>query len=178
MAEETVISSKLIYNGNTVRLKVDNVRTADGRTTIREIVEHRGVVVMVPVDAKDNVLLVRQFRYATGKELLELPAGGIDGEEKPEDAVLREMQEETGFLPKTIKRLGGFYSAPGFCTEYLHLFLATDLVPSQLHAEDTEEIKVERVPVSKIAALVTSGSIEDAKSIAGLLTFLEYRKTR
>jgi ADP-ribose pyrophosphatase len=177
MAEEKIISSKPVYDGNTVKLRVDTVRTADGRTTTREIVEHRGVVVMVPVDAKDNVLLVRQYRYATGKELLELPAGGIDGEEKPEDAVLREMQEETGFLPKTIKRLGGFYSAPGFCTEYLHLFLAADLTPSQLYAEDTSEIRLERIPVSKIANLVTSGQTEDAKSIAGLLTYLEYRKT-
>jgi ADP-ribose pyrophosphatase len=178
MAEEKILSSKLVYDGHTVKLRVDNVQMADGRTTTREIVEHRGVVVMVPLDSKDNVLMVKQYRYAPDKELLELPAGGIEGEEKPEEAALREMQEETGFLPKTIKRLGGFYSAPGFCTEYLHLFLATDLVKSQLYAEDTSEISLERVPISIISGLVTSGRLEDAKSIAGLFILLESRKTR
>jgi len=178
VAEEKTISSKVIYSGQTVKLRVDTVRKPDGDTSTREIVEHRGVVVIVPVDAEDNVLMVRQFRYAIGKELLEIPAGGIDGEETPEEAVLREMQEETGYLPKKVTKLGGFYSAPGFCTEFMHLFLATDLTPSRLTAEDTEDIKLERLPVSNISALVTSGGLSDAKSIAGLLTYLEYRKRR
>jgi ADP-ribose pyrophosphatase len=174
--EEKTVSSKIIYDGQTLNLRVDTVEMTGGRESIREVVEHRGVVAIVPVDAEDNVLMVRQFRYALGKELLEIPAGGIDGDETPEEAVRREMQEETGYLPETIKRLGGFYSAPGFCNEYLHLFLATDLVASRLYAEDTEDIKLERLPVSKITGLVTSGRLEDAKTIAGLLAFLEYRK--
>ena len=178
MAEEKTLSSKLIYDGRTVKLRVDTVQMPGGRTSIREIVEHRGVVVIVAVDASDNVLLVNQFRQPLGKELLELPAGGIDGEETPEEAVRRELQEETGYLPKKIERLSGFYSAPGFCTEYMHLYLATDLAPSQLYAEDTETIRLERLPISKIPELVTSGRLCDAKSIAGLLTFLEYRKMR
>ena len=177
MAEEKTLSSNIIYDGQTVKLRIDTVQMPSGRTSTREIVEHREVVVIVAVDADDNVLLVRQFRQPLGKELLEIPAGGIDGEETPEEAVLREMQEETGYLPRKIERLGGFYSAPGFCTEYMHLFLATDLTPSRLIAEDTEVIKLERLPVSKISVLVTSGGLHDAKSIAGLLTFLEYRKT-
>ena len=88
------------------------------------------------------------------------------------------MQEETGYLPEKVEKLGGFYSSPGFCTEYLHLYLATDLTPSQLYAEDTESIRLVQVPIAEIPGLITSGSICDAKSIAGLLTFLEYRKTR
>ena len=160
-----------------MKLRVDTVRTVDGRRTTREVGEHAPCVAVVAVDDEDNVLLVRQYREALGKELLEIPAGGIDGEETPEEAVLREMQEETGYLPKKIVKLGGFYSAPGFCTEYMHLFLATDLTPSQLTAEDTDDIRLERLPVSKISALVTSGGLHDAKSIAGLLSFLEYRKT-
>ncbi|MFC1953680.1 NUDIX hydrolase, partial [Chloroflexota bacterium] len=134
------------------------------------------VVVIVAVDADDNVLLVNQFRQPLGKELLELPAGGIEVEETPEDAARREMQEETGYLPQKLQRLGGFYSAPGFCDEYLHLFLATDLSPSRLYDEDTEMITLMRVPVTEIPALITSGGLIDAKSIAGLLTYLEYRK--
>lgn len=178
MAEEKTLSSKLIYDGRTVKLRIDTVQMPSGRTSTREIVEHREVVVIVAVDADDNVLLVRQFRGAAGQELLEIAAGGIDGDETPEEAVLREMQEETGYLPRKIERLGGFYSSPGFCTEYMHLFLATDLTPSRLTAEDTESIRLERLPISKLSALVTSGSLHDAKSIAGLLTFLEYRKKR
>ena len=88
------------------------------------------------------------------------------------------MQEETGYLPERIERLGGFYSAPGFCTEYLHLYLATELTPSRLYDEDTEMISLVRVPVGEIPGMITSESFSDAKSIAGLLTYLEYRKTR
>jgi len=123
-------------------------------------------------------LLVNQFRKPVERELLEIPAGGIDADEDPAAAVRREMQEETGYLPRKVERLGGFYSSPGYCTEYLHLYLATELVPSQLYAEDTESIKLVQVPVNQIPSLITSGSICDSKSIVGLLTFLEYRKAR
>src|SRR4030042_2900378 len=176
MVMEKTLSSKLIYDGRAIRFRVDTVRMPDGRETTREIVEHSEVIVVVAIDEKDNVLLVRQYRTPIKKELLEIPAGGIDGGEKPEEAVRREMQEETGFLPRKLVRLGGFYSAPGFCTEYLHFYLATDLIQSQLFAEDTESIKLVRVPVKEIPALLTSGKIEDAKSIAGLYMYLEYRK--
>jgi ADP-ribose pyrophosphatase len=121
-------------------------------------------------------MLVSQFRKPVEKELLEIPAGGIDPGEDPVAAVRRELREEIGYLPEKVDRLGGFYSAPGFCTEYLYLYLATDLVPSPLQAEDTESIRLVRVPVSQILSLITSGTICDAKSIAGLLTFLEYDK--
>ena len=171
MGEERTLSSQLIYDGRVVKLRVDTVRMPGGRETKREIVEHRDCVAIVAIDANDNVLLVNQFRKAVEKELLEIPAGGINPGEDPVTAVRREMQEETGYLPQKVERLGGFYSAPGFCTEYLHLYLATDLTPSQLFAEDTEGIKLVRVPVSQIPSLIASGKICDAKSIAGLLTY-------
>ncbi|MDD5038712.1 MAG: NUDIX hydrolase [Dehalococcoidales bacterium] len=177
MTEGKTLSSQLIYDGRAVRLWVDVVQMPNGRETTRETVEHSDCVAIVAIDASDNVLLVSQFRQSVKKELLEIPAGGIDGSEDPETAVRREMQEETGYLPLKVEKLGGFYSAPGYCTEYLHLYLATDLVPSRLFAEDTESIRLSRVPVDKISRLITSGSICDAKSIAGLLAVLEYRKT-
>ena len=93
-------------------------------------------------------------------------------------AVQREMREETGFLPRKIEKLGGFYSTPGYSTEYLCLFFATDLTPSPLEAEDTESISVVLVPLQKIPALISSGKICDSKSIAGLLTYLEHREAR
>ena len=176
MVEKT-LSSQLIYDGRAVKLRVDTVRMPGGRETRREIVEHRDCVAIVAIDANDNVLLVNQFRKAVEKELLEIPAGGIDPGEDPVTTVRREMQEETGYLPRKVERLGGFYSTPGYCTEYLHLYLATDLTPNPLYAEDTESIKLTRVPISQIPSLIASGSICDAKSIAGLLTFLKYRKS-
>ena len=178
MAEEKTLSSQLIYEGRAVRLRVDTVQMPGGRKTTREIVEHSDCVAIIAIDADDNILLVNQFREAVGKELLEIPAGGIEPDEDPVTAVRRELQEEIGYLPKKVERLGGFYSSPGYCTEYLHLYLATDLIPSQLYAEDTESIRLTRVLVSQIPSLITSGSICDAKSIAGLLTFLEYKKVQ
>jgi len=147
-----------------------------GRETTREIVEHADCVAVVVVDADNNVLLVNQFRKPVEKELLEVPAGGIDPGEDPETTVRRELREEIGYLPRRLERLGGFYSAPGYCSEYLYLYLATDLTPSRLHAEDTESIELVRVPITQIPGLIASGKICDAKSIAGLLTFLEYQK--
>ena len=168
---EKTLSSQLIYDGRAVKLRVDTVRMPGGRETRREIVEHSDCVAIVAIDANGNVLLVKQFRKPVEKELLEIPAGGIDPGEDPVTTVRREMQEETGYLPGKVKKLGGFYSTPGYCTEYLHLYLATDLTPSQLFAEDTEGIKLVRVSVSQIPALITSGRICDAKSIVGLLIY-------
>lgn len=178
MAEEKTVSSRVIFEGLAVRLRVDTVRKASGHEAVREIVEHDDCVAIIAVDADGKVLLVNQYRKAAEKELLEIPAGGIDAGEDAETAVRREMREETGYLPGRMERLGGFYSAPGYCTEYLHLYLATDLTPSPLFAEDTESITMVRVPVNRIRRLIASGSICDAKSIAGLLTYLEYRKAR
>jgi len=171
LGEERTLSSQLIYDGQVVKLRVDTVRMPGGRETQREIVEHGDCVAIIAIDADDNVLLVKQFRKPVEKELLEIPAGSIDPGEDPVTTVRREMQEETGYLPQKVERLGGFYSSPGFCTEYLHLYLATDLTPSPLYAEDTESIKLVRVPISQIRSLIASGSICDAKSITGLLIY-------
>jgi ADP-ribose pyrophosphatase len=176
LAEET-LSSRRIYDGRAVSLRVDTVRLPSGRETTREVVEHEECVAVVAVDDKDNVLLVRQYRHPVEKELLEIVAGGIDPGESPEDAVRREMREETGFLPKKVEKLGGFYSAPGYSNEYLYLYLAADLVSSPLRAEDTENISLVRVPLEQVTGLIASGAITDAKSIAGLLAYLDYRKS-
>jgi len=177
LAEEETLSRRTVYEGRAVNLRVDTVRTAGGRQTTREIVEHSDCVAVIAVDDEDNILLVSQFRKPIEKELLEIPAGGIDPGETPEDCVRREMREETGFLPQKVERLGGFYSVPGYGTEYLHLYLATELVSSPLQAEDSQSITLVRVPLEQIRGLIASGAICDAKSIAGLLTFLEYRKS-
>jgi len=173
---EKTLSSRLIYEGRAVKLRIDTVKIPSGRETTREIVEHSDCVAIVAIDADDNVLLVNQFRQAVGKVLLEIPAGGIEPGEDPVATVRRELREETGYLPRKVEHCGGFYSTPGYGTEYLHLYLATDLIPSPLIAEDTESIELVRVPISQIPSLIASGSICDAKSIAGLLIFLDHHK--
>ena len=169
---EKTLSSQLIYNGRAVKLRVNSVQLSNGRQTTREIVEHSDCIAVVVIDENDKVLLVQQFRKPVEKELLEIPAGGIDPGEDPEEAVKRELREEIGHMPQKVQILGGFYSAPGYCTEYLYLYLATGLVPSPLIAEDTEAIRVVRVPIQEIPELIASGRICDAKSVAGLLAYL------
>ena len=169
---EKKLATQQIYHGRAVNIRVDNVEKADGKKTTREVVEHSNCIAVVAIDEHDNILMVRQFRHPVDSFLLEIPAGGIDTGEEPFDAVRRELQEEIGYFPRKIDRLGGFYTIPGYGTEYLHCFLATDLVPGRLVAEDTDDIELVRVSQDEIPRLITSGEICDAKSIAALLMFL------
>jgi ADP-ribose pyrophosphatase len=175
MKSEKKLATQQIYHGQVVNMRVDTVEKASGGRTIREVVEHSDCIAVVALDEQGNVLLVRQFRYAVGKSLLEIPAGGIDPGEEPVDAVRRELQEEIGYLPRKMDKLVGFYSTPGYGTEYLHCFLATDLVPGHLVAEDTDDIELVRVSPDRIPRLIASGEICDGKSIAALLMFLFMR---
>ena len=172
---EKKLATQDIYHGRGVNLRVDTVEKASGRKTTREVVEHSDCVAVVALDEQGNILLVRQFRHAVDRFLLEIPAGGIDLGEEPIDSVRRELQEEIGYFPRKIDKLGGFYSTPGYGTEYLHCFVATDLVPARLVAEDTDNIELVRVSPEEIPRLIASGEICDAKSIAALLMFLFIR---
>ena len=174
--DEKTVSSEIVYSGRAVNLRVDTIQTADGRVTTREIVEHPDCVAVVAVDANDNILMVRQYRKSVGKELLEIPAGGIEPGETPEAAVEREMREETGMQPRRIVKLGGFYSSPGFCTEYLHLYLVSDMINNPLVAEDTMGIEICPFRKDEIQKLIASGQICDSKTIAGLLVYLNIGK--
>ena len=169
---EKKLATQQIYQGHVVNIRVDTVEKASGRKTTRDVVEHSDCIAVVALDEQDNVLLVRQFRHAVDRFLLEIPAGGIDSGEEPIDSVRRELQEEIGYFPRKIDKLGGFYSIPGYGTEYLHCFLATDLVPSRLMAEDTDDIELVRVSPDEIPRLIASGEICDGKTIAALLMFL------
>ncbi|MBN1375190.1 MAG: NUDIX hydrolase [Dehalococcoidia bacterium] len=169
MMKEKVISSDRIFDGKAVALRVDTIDKFSGDRITREIVEHSDCIAVVVFDKENNVVLVRQYRRAAEKELLEIPAGCVEDGEDLEDCVKRELQEEIGYLPGEIKKLGGFYAAPGYCTEFMHIFLASDLKESRLVAEDTDEIEVIRVPVSDIPSLIKNGEICDAKSVASLL---------
>ncbi len=166
---ERVIASRRIHEGRIVNLREDTVELSGGRRALREVVEHADVVAIVPLDADGQVLLVRQFRLPAGRVLLEVPAGGVDGGESAEEAAQRELQEETGHRAGRLRRLGGFYVSPGYCTEFIHVFLAQQLSVSPAEADADEEIVVERLPFGQALRLVESGEIRDAKSIIGLL---------
>jgi ADP-ribose pyrophosphatase len=170
--DEKLLSREEVFIGRAVSLRIDTIEKKSGDVTTREIVEHADCIAVVAVDDAGNIVMVKQFRRPVSKVLLEIPAGGIEDGEDPWECVRRELQEEIGYIPGKLQSLGGFYAAPGYCTEYLHLFLATQLTESRLTAEDTDEIEVVRIPVAEVRAMIDSGQICDAKSVAGLLRYL------
>ena len=170
--------SSLVYQCKIFDVWEEEVSWPNGKSTKQSWIDHNPTVAIVAINDKNEFLLIKQYRSAVKKNLLEIPAGGVDPGEDAETAVKREMQEETGYLPQNLENLGGYYLAPGYSTEYLYLYLVSDLVPSRLVAEDTEGINVVRVPVSQIRKLLRSGRICDGKSIAGLYMFLEYQKKK
>ena len=172
MMPEKVIASKQVYQGRRIGLRVDTVMMPSGRQTMREVAEYPNCVAVVALDTDNSVVLVRQYRHPVGKELLEVPAGGVDPGEEPRDTALRELEEETGYRAGKMERIGGAYTAPGYSTEFMHLFLATDLEPGSSRVEEDEIIEVVPVPLKRIRGLIASGEICDGKSIIGLLTLL------
>ena len=167
MMEERTLESQQIYEGRIVGLRVDNVVLPGGRETTREVVAHPDCVAIVAIDNQDNAILVRQFRHAVERELLEIPAGCIEPGEEALQSAIRELEEETGYTAARMERLGGFYSSPGYSTEFLHLFLATGLELGPCQPQEDEIIEVVSIPLAKIPALIVSGAVCDAKSIAG-----------
>jgi ADP-ribose pyrophosphatase len=151
-----------------VNLRVDTVELSDGRRATREVVEHAEVVAVVPLLEGEDVLLVRQFRLPTEQVMLEVPAGGVDEGESAAEAAQRELGEECGQRAGRLERLGGFYVSPGFCSEFVHVFLATELEPVERRPDPDEELEVVRLPLAEALRLVGVGEIRDGKSIIGL----------
>lgn len=165
---QTRLSSTYLLESRVFKIRRDLVQTADGRQFTRDVVEHPGAVVIVPLLADGRVVLVRQWRNAAGQALLELPAGTLEPAEAPAETAGRELQEECGYRAGRLTPLAAFYSAPGFCTELLHLFLAEELEPARLDGDEDEQIETEAVPLAEAVAMAVRGEIRDAKSIAGL----------
>ena len=166
---EATVESNTVFRGKILNLRVDTVRLPSGRTATREIAEHSNSVCVVPLDDDGNVIMVRQYRQPTEGVLLEVPAGGVEDGEVSEETVQRELQEEIGYTAGKLQHLSSFWLAPGWCTEYMHAYLATGLTPAKLDADDDENILVERVPLPQALELIASGEIQDVKSIAALL---------
>ena len=163
-----LLNSEVLMKGRAFCIRRDTLKTPDGRETKYDIIEHSGSVVIIPVDANGNILLVRQYRHATGGDLLELPAGTLDGDEDPEVCAAREIREETGKAAEKLTKLGEFYLVPGYSTEFMVVYLATGLSYNPLDADDDEFLSVEAVPVAEAFQMAERGEIPDAKSLAAL----------
>ena len=164
-----LIRSEHVFQGRAFAVRVDQLRRPDGETTRIDLVEHVGAVALLPVGQDGLIWFVRQYRHPAGKQLLELPAGTLEPGEPPEECARRECREEIGMAPGRLERLGGFYLAPGYSTEYLHVFLAADLQPSPLPGDEDEQLEIERLGLEQALQQMRRGEIEDAKSLAALL---------
>jgi ADP-ribose pyrophosphatase len=169
MQPETTISEEEIFAGKLITLKLRQVKLADGQIVPREVIKTRGAVAIVPLTAQNEVRLVKQFRSSAETWTIEIPAGTLEPAEDPAQAASRELMEETGDLAATWQRLGGVYSSPGILTEYLNIYLATDLTTGPTQPDFDEHIEILTVPWSAAMAMIGRGEIEDAKTVAGLM---------
>ncbi len=174
---ERLISSEVLRRSRILEFRVDTVELPDGSRSTRDVAGHPGGVAIVAIDPGRRVLMVRQWRHAIGRSLLELPAGTLDRQpdgsvEDHARAAARELEEETGYRAATWRYLGGFYTAPGFTSELMHLYLAMDLSPAhegRLGPDEDERLELEAVPLREALAMADRGQIADAKTIVGLL---------
>ncbi|MDD3264433.1 MAG: NUDIX hydrolase [Dehalococcoidales bacterium] len=171
--QEIPIGTSYIYKGTILNLRSDIVKTEKGGTANREVVEHVDSVGIIAIDKHQNLLLVNQFRYPTGENLWEIPAGCVEPGENPESTARRELREETGFDPEYLERLGGFFLSPGYADEYMHVYLARELKHSPLVAEDTESIELTTKTTAEIKDMIRTSQIKDCKTIAALFLFLD-----
>ena len=165
MRFKTLLSEKM-YQGRAFDVRRDEVEPPNGKTSKLDIVEHVGAVTILPIDADDNIWFVRQYRHPAGIEILELPAGTLEPNEDPLACAQREIQEEIGMAAGKLEKIGEFFLAPGYSTEYMYLYLATDLSSSALPQDEDEFLAVEKYPVNQVLEMAQTGQIQDAKSMA------------
>ncbi|PCI40721.1 MAG: ADP-ribose pyrophosphatase [Elusimicrobia bacterium] len=166
---EKCIRQRVIHKGRAINFHVDQVRLPDGKTAVREYVDHPGAVTIIPFVNAKTVVLVRQYRYAIGKITYELPAGKLSPREKPLVCARRELREETGYSARRMRRLLTFWPAPAFSNESMFIYRAEGLSPGALDPDDDEFIDAVKIPFYKALDWVASGRIKDAKTIIGLL---------
>lgn len=162
-----------MYDGVLVKLDVDEVEEPGGVRATREVIRHHGSVAALPVTDDGSFLLVRQFRYAVGEALWELPAGKLDGGEKPEDGIQRELREEIGHHAERLEKIAFFYTTPGFCDEAMHLYRATGLVADKADADEDERIEVGTFTLDEARAMIASGELREGKTLVAILLELQ-----
>lgn len=171
--EETTLKSELIYKGTILNLRRDKVRVVGGREAYREIIEHAGGVTIAAVTGEGRMVMVRQYRKAAGKVVLEAPAGKMDPGEDPVRTAARELREETGYTAGKLEHLTSFYSSIGYSEEVLHLFLATGLTPGPTSFDENEALEIEEYDLRELKRMVLNKEIEDGKTIAAILLAAE-----
>lgn len=164
-----LIESKRIFEGAVFAVDRDQLREPGGQEIVREVVRHAGGAGGLPVFADGRVALVKQYRHPAGKELLEIPAGKLEMGEQPEECAAREIEQEIGFRPGRMEPLAEFYSTPGFCSERLYVYLATELVGSAQALDHDEFVEIVYLPLAEAVELARRGAIEDSKTIIALL---------
>jgi ADP-ribose pyrophosphatase len=162
------LKSEKMYQGRAFDVRRDQVQLPQGKVTNLDIVEHVGAVTIVPVDPDGQMMFVRQYRHPAGGEILELPAGTLEPGEDPIECAHREIQEEIGMGAGYLRMIGEFFLAPGYSTEFMHVFLATDLFPASLPGDEDEVLSVIRYPVEAVFEAAHAGEIKDAKTLAAL----------
>jgi ADP-ribose pyrophosphatase len=173
MSEAKILSSRIAYKGGHIQVREDRVIEPAGHETSREIVVHPGAVCIVARPTPDDVILIRQYRHAAGRELVEIPAGTLHEGEDPRECAIRELEEEAGYLAASMVERARFWTTPGFTTELMYLYEATNLIKTQINPDDDEVIEVDIVSRSKALLMIDHGQIQDAKSILGLLRILK-----
>ena len=168
---EKKLDSKRIYDGKILKLNVDDVLLPDGNKAKREYINHSGGSAVLYVE-NDKVLLVKQFRYAYGKEIYEIPAGKLESGEDPRIAAKRELEEETGYVAKDLKELFKLYPTPGYSDEIIHVYLAENCTLSRSNPDDDEFVECEFIDIEKVRKMIESGEICDAKTVAAVFKYL------
>ncbi|MCL4560447.1 MAG: NUDIX hydrolase [Chloroflexi bacterium] len=163
------LDSELIFQGRVFGLYKDRLRLPDGQIAGYDVIHHPGAITLIPIDPQGNLCFARQYRAAARGELLELPAGTLEPGEAPEACARREIREETGMAAGKLQKIGECFLAPGYSTEFMHFYLATELYASPLRGDDDEDITVERIPLQQVYAMAARGEIRDGKTLAGLL---------
>lgn len=167
LREET-ISTKRLFTGKMINLRVDEVQLPNGKPATREVIEHPGAVAIVPILPDGRIIMVRQFRYPIGDSILEIPAGKLDGAECPKSCAARELEEETGYISEGLHHVTAIWTAPGFTNEIIHVFLADKLVKKKQKLDEDEFLQIEIYTRDEIRTMIRNGAICDAKSLVGL----------
>ncbi len=168
--EETCVASHQIFDGKILHVFKDDISLPDGRPAFREYIRHVGAVCVLPLTADGDVICVRQYRYATGSVMLEIPAGKLDDkDEDPEEAVRRELREETGAVCGRLTALGCFYSSPALMDEKIHMYFAEDLTFGKTDPDDDEFVETVRIPLAELVEMVMRGEVPDVKTQAAVM---------
>ncbi len=167
---EGCLDSQLIFDGKVLHLYKDTIRLPNGKTSMREYCRHGGAVCVVPLTREGEVVCVRQYRYALGRVVLEIPAGKLDSpEEDHTEAAVRELGEETGYIAATITPIGELYTSPALLSEVIYMYLAEDMSPGEIHPDPDEFLEVVKIPLADMVDMILRGEICDSKTQAAVL---------